>query len=283
MPTVRTGALNRISWLQSVPFFGVHLVALTAPLVGVRWSYIILAVGLYYTRMLAITAGFHRYFSHRSFKTSRVGQFLLALVGTMSVQKGVLWWSALHRHHHKNSDTEDDIHSPSRHGFWWAHCGWILARRYEATDFEAIKDFARYPELRWLNKWHLAPSVLLAVLLFVIGGLEWLIWGFFVSTTMLWHGTFTINSLAHLFGRRRYRTADTSRNSFLLALLTLGEGWHNNHHRYEVSCRQGFRWWEIDVTYYGLKVLSWFGIVWDLRKPPYDLVPDASDRLTAPA
>jgi stearoyl-CoA desaturase (delta-9 desaturase) len=192
----------------------------------------------------------------------------MAFMATTSTQKGVLWWAANHRHHHRYSDTEEDLHSPTIFGFWWAHVGWILSDKYQDTRVDLIRDFDRYPELRWLNRYHLVPPVMLATALFLIGGWGTLVWGFFVSTVALWHSSFTINSLSHVFGRRRYETPDTSRNSLFLALLTLGEGWHNNHHHYMASVRQGFFWWEVDVSYYTLKVLSWFHVVWDLRQPP---------------
>ena len=185
-----------------------------------------------------------------------------------SAQKGVLWWAGHHRWHHRYSDTEEDLHSPMRFGFWWSHVGWILSDTYDRTELNLIRDFAKYPELRWLDRHFLVPPVTLAVTLFLLGGWGALVWGFFLSTVLLWHGSFTVNSLAHLFGRRRYPTADTSRNNWLLALITLGEGWHNNHHHYMASVRQGFFWWELDVTYYVLKVLAWMRIVWDLRLPP---------------
>ncbi|HSP98064.1 MAG TPA: acyl-CoA desaturase [Candidatus Dormibacteraeota bacterium] len=236
--------------------------------------------------MFGVTAGYHRYFSHRSYKTGRVFQFVLALLGTLAVQKGVLWWSANHRVHHKYSDQEGDVHSPVRNGFWWSHVGWILAEDWEETQYDRIPDMARYPELRWLNEHYLVPPVALATLLFLVGGLQWLVWGFFISTTVLWHSTFTINSLSHVFGRRRYETGDASRNNVWLALLTMGEGWHNNHHRYMNSVRQGFFWWEVDASYYILKALSWLGLVWDLHQPPARLrLPEAQDagRLRAEA
>lgn len=208
-------------------------------------------------------------------------QFVFALLGTTAAQKGPLWWAALHRHHHRYADTEEDIHPPTVKGFWWSHVGWILSPRYEETRFHAIRDFARFPELRFLNRYHLLPPVALAVGLFLLGwalhhgapslgtsGWQLLVWGFFLSTVLLWHVTFCVNSLAHVFGRRRFETADTSRNSFLLALFTFGEGWHNNHHRFPGSERQGFFWWEVDFTHYLLKLLSWCGLVWDLREPP---------------
>jgi stearoyl-CoA desaturase (delta-9 desaturase) len=258
---------EKINWLASIPFIGVHLMCLFVFYVGARPVDVAVCVGLYVLRMWGITAGFHRYFSHRAYKTNRVFQFLLALVGTLSVQKGVLWWAAHHRHHHRYSDQVEDIHSPVQKGFWWSHVSWILCDKYGATKYEAIKDFARFPELVLLNRFHLVPGVLLAVALYFIGGFSLLVWGFFVSTTLLYHGTFTINSLSHVFGTRRYKTTDTSRNNWLLALLTLGEGWHNNHHYHQNTANQGWFWWEVDLSYYSLKALSWVGVVSDLRLP----------------
>jgi stearoyl-CoA desaturase (delta-9 desaturase) len=263
---LKSGA--RIPLLRAVPFTLVHLAGFAAFFVEFRWSFVILCLVLYAIRMFFVTAGYHRYFSHRSYKTSRVFQFILAFMAMSSAQKGVLWWAAHHRNHHRFSDTEEDLHSPMQFGFWWSHVGWILSDSYNKTEMHMIRDFAKFPELRWLDRYHLIPPVVLAVALFLFGGWGALVWGFFISTVLLWHGSFTINSLAHLFGRRRYPTTDTSRNNWWLALITLGEGWHNNHHHYMASVRQGFFWWEIDVTYYVLKMLSWCRIVWDLRIPP---------------
>jgi stearoyl-CoA desaturase (Delta-9 desaturase) len=253
---------------SGLPFFLVHLACVLVFFVEFSWGAVAVCLGLFWLRMFSVTAGYHRYFSHRSFKTGRTFQFVLALLGTLAVQKGVLWWAANHRRHHKYSDLEGDIHSPVQSGFWRSHVGWILAVDYDATDYDRIPDLAKYPELRWLNDHFLVPPVALAALLYLVGGPSWLVWGFFVSTTVLWHATFTINSLAHVYGSRRYATPDQSRNNLWLALLTMGEGWHNNHHHYMNSVRQGFFWWEIDATYYVLRALSWFGIVWDLIQPP---------------
>ena len=263
---------ERIPVIRVIPFAAVHLVCLGVFWMGVRWTDLVLCLSLYYVRMFFVTAGYHRYFSHRSYKTSRPFQFVLAFLAMTSSQKGILWWAAHHRAHHQYSDTERDIHSPKQDGFWWSHVGWILSDAYELTDVARIRDFVKFPELRWLNRRFLVPPVSLAVVLFLAGGWRALLWGFFVSTVLLWHGSFCVNSLAHVFGRRRYETTDTSRNSLLIALLTLGEGWHNNNHRYMSSVRQGFFWWEIDGTYYALKALSWFGLVWDLRAPPPELL-----------
>ncbi len=276
---MRDAANERFS-LSQVPFWAIHLLAFAGVCwVGFSWWGLALAVGMYYLRMFGITAGFHRYFSHRGFKTSRPVQFALAFLGTTSVQKGVLWWAAHHRWHHLHSDDEHDIHSPKQRGFWWSHLGWILSHRYNETDFKRIKDFAKYPELRWINRWHLVPPAIFGAVIYLVGGLEAFVWGFLVSTVALWHGTFFINSLAHVYGSRRYDTSDTSRNSLMLALLTMGEGWHNNHHHYQSTANQGFFWWEIDASYYTLRAMSSVGLVWDLRRPPERILRPTFDDL----
>jgi stearoyl-CoA desaturase (delta-9 desaturase) len=258
----------RLQLVSSLPFALFHLAALSVFFVHFRWSYLITCVLLYEIRMLFVTAGYHRYFSHRSFKTSRWFQFVLAWMAMSSSQKGVLWWAAHHRHHHRYSDQEDDLHSPTLFGFWWSHVGWILSDRYNDTNLKYIGDFAKFPELRWLNKYYLIPPAVLGIALFGIGGWGLFAWGFCLSTVLLWHGTFTINSLSHIFGKRRFPTTDTSKNNWLLALVTLGEGWHNNHHYFMASARQGFYWWEVDITYYMLRIFSWFGLVRELRRVP---------------
>jgi stearoyl-CoA desaturase (delta-9 desaturase) len=231
--------------------------------------------------MFAITGFYHRYFSHKTFHTSRAAQFLFALLGATAVQRGPLWWSYQHRHHHKHSDEEEDVHSPTIRGFWWSHIGWITSARNFPTDYSQVRDLAKFPELVFLNRFDTLVPFLLAIMLFTLGhflgaffpGLgvtSWqlLVWGFFISTTVLFHATSSINSLAHLLGKRRYETQDNSRNSLLLALITLGEGWHNNHHRFMTATRQGFYWWEIDISYYALKALSWTGLIWNLKPVP---------------
>ncbi|MCA9693699.1 MAG: acyl-CoA desaturase [Myxococcales bacterium] len=244
----------------------IHLLPLCALYTGATTADWICCGALYFVRMFAVTGGYHRYFSHRTFKTSRVFQFLLAFLAMSSSQRGVLWWAQKHRHHHKFSDTPWDIHSPAQQGFFHSHLGWIYDHN-EDTDLDKIRDFAKYPELLWLNKYWAVPPTVLALVVWLALGWSGLWIGFMLSTTILWHGTFTINSLSHVFGSRRFATEDTSRNNWLLALITLGEGWHNNHHRHMTSTRQGFYWWEIDITYMILKALSWLGIVWDLREP----------------
>lgn len=258
--------------MRSIPFFLMHLACIAVFLVPFSWKWVGLCFAMYGLRMFAITAGYHRYFSHRSYKMNRIPQFLMALLGTTALQKGALWWAGNHRHHHKFSDQAEDIHSPLQRGFWWSHVGWILSSDYDETRWDLVQDLSKYSELRWLNRHPYFVGALLGVLIFVLGGWSAFVWGFVVSTVLLWHGTFTINSLSHVFGTRRYQTRDTSRNNFWLALITLGEGWHNNHHRYMSSARQGFYWWEIDLSYYALTALSWFGVVRDLRMPPLELL-----------
>ena len=259
---------ERISLTASIPFVLLHVLALVGAIVlPFRWYYPLVALGLYYVRMFGVTAGYHRYFAHRSFKTGRFFQFLLAALAETSVQKGVLWWSGHHRDHHRDADTPADIHSPVQRGFWWSHVGWFMSARYDEAPLENIKDFAKYPELRFLSRHYWLTPTLMGLALLAIGGWPLACWGFGVSTVLLWHGTFTINSLSHVFGKRRYPTADDSRNNWLLAIVTMGEGWHNNHHHFAASARQGFYWWEVDATYYVLRALAAVGLVWDLKQP----------------
>ncbi len=259
--------------LEGVPFVLLHFVPLLALLPGVEVRPIdwIVCGALYFVRMFGVTGAYHRYFAHRTYKTSRWFQFVLAFLAQSSSQKGALWWAAHHRHHHKYSDQPEDIHSPVQRGFWYAHVGWMFDDT-EATDYSKIKDFAKYPELVWLNKYWWVPPTVLGFAVFLALGWSGLLIGFALSTVLLWHGTFTINSLTHLFGKRVYPTTDDSRNSMFFALITMGEGWHNNHHYYQACTRQGFHWWQIDMTYYVLKAMSWVGLVWDIREPPKEVV-----------
>lgn len=276
-----TPADRGISWLATLPFFSLHV--MTLGVIWVGWSpvAVLVCLALYWVRMFAITGFYHRYLSHRTYKTSRWFQFLFAVVGNSSTQKGPLWWAAHHRHHHQYSDDDDDVHSPTRRGFLYAHVGWIFDRANSPTRMRLIPDLAKFPELRALNRFDALIPILLGASCFGLGvlldatapslgtsGMQMLVWGFFISTVVLAHSTFTINSLSHLIGRRRFETTDTSRNNLALAFLTMGEGWHNNHHFYPTSTRQGFYWWEIDVTYYGLYILSKLGLIWDLKRVP---------------
>jgi stearoyl-CoA desaturase (delta-9 desaturase) len=271
------GSADRTDWVAAIPFLAVHLAPLAAVFVAVTWQDWLLCAVLYVTRMFFITAGYHRYFSHRSYRMGRVAQFLMAFGGTAAVQKGPLWWASHHRLHHRYTDLDDDVHSP-RDGFWWSHVGWILSTRYKSTDLSAIKDFASYPELRFVERHSWIGPWVTAIGCFLIGGWGGLLIGFFLSTVLLWHGTFMVNSVAHLIGRRRYATPDTSRNSMIVALITGGEGWHNNHHYLPASARQGFTWWEIDPTWYALKALAAVRVIHDLKDPPARLLDQARVR-----
>jgi stearoyl-CoA desaturase (delta-9 desaturase) len=263
---------EKVNWVSSIPFLAFHVVALVGTIVfGITPIALALFVVMVWGRIWFITAGYHRYFAHRSYRTSRAFQLFLAVGGVMCVQKGPLWWAGHHREHHRNSDTENDVHSPLK-GFWWSHVGWILCDKFGEAPLERIKDFAKYPELRFIEKWNGTFALLTALLCLLIGGWSGLFFGFFMSTVVLWHNTFLVNSVAHVFGRRRYVTDDTSRNNFLIALTTHGEGWHNNHHYYQASARNGFFWWEIDLTYQSLRVLSWFNIVRDLKVPSAEML-----------
>jgi stearoyl-CoA desaturase (delta-9 desaturase) len=284
---------DRVDWVRCLPFIALHLGCLGVLATGASAVAVGTAVVLYFVRMFAVTGVYHRYFSHKTYATSRAGQFLLALFGSTTVQRGPLWWAYHHRHHHRHSDAADDAHSPHVHGFWWSHIGWITSRRNFPTDYSKVPDLARYPELVFLNRFDSLMPLVFAGAVWGFGrglevhapglgtnGWQMLSWGFFVSTTALFHGTSCINSMAHLAGRRRYRTDDDSRNSFILSVVTLGEGWHNNHHRYQAAARNGFFWWEIDVTYYLLRALAWTGLIWNLNPVPASVLAEgaAADR-----
>lgn len=269
-----------IQWLRISPFILLHLACLAVFWVGVSKFAVLFMLGFYLIRMFAITAFFHRYLSHKTFQTSRIVQFVFILIGTMSAQRGPLWWAAHHRYHHRFTDTEQDPHS-STHGFWYSHVGWFLNDQNFNIRKEVVKDWLKYPELIWLDRFSLPVVLVTAAAIYGLGewlavaypqlatsGPQLLVWGFVISTVLLIHATLCINSLAHLYGSRDFDTQDQSRNNFFLSMITLGEGWHNNHHFYAGSTRQGFYWWQIDVTYYLLKVMSWFGLVWGLKPIP---------------
>ena len=256
-----------IMYPSAIPFVLAHLACLGAIWTGVTLEAAAIGVGLYWLRIFAIGAGYHRYFSHRAYETSRLFQFVLAALSQSTAQKSVLWWAANHRDHHLHSDTELDVHSPRHFGFIYSHLGWIFARRHNETNLTRVADLARYPELMWLHRYELAPPVALAAGCFLAAGWPGLVVGFFWSTVAVYHATFCINSLAHVAGGRRYITGDDSRNNWLLAIFTMGEGWHNNHHAFQSSARQGFRWWEYDPTFYLLKLLERLGLVWNLKRP----------------
>lgn len=258
-------------------FLGFHVLAVVGTAVfGMDAPTLALCASLYAVRMFGVTAGYHRYFSHRTYKTSRAFSLVLAFLAETSAQRGVIWWARQHRHHHRFSDQPEDVHSPIK-GFWWSHMGWLFDQSVWSTA-DTVRDLERDPALRWLDRHWLVPPVVLGALCFFIGGPRALFGGFFLSTILLFHGTFTINSLSHVWGGRRFETDDTSRNNAVLALVTLGEGWHNNHHHYMRSCRQGFAWWEVDITYFVLRCLALVGLVRDLREPPAEAMAAAGRR-----
>jgi stearoyl-CoA desaturase (Delta-9 desaturase) len=292
---------KRVSHLRLAPFWAMHLACLWVIWTGVSPVAVAVAGALYFIRMHAITGWYHRYFSHRTFKTGRTMQFLWAFIGNSSAQRGALHWAAHHRNHHRFSDLPDDPHSPAVHGFWTSHMLWFGKRENSTAQSRSCKDFAKFPELMFLDRFDFVAPLCLGAFLLSLGwllgraapglhtnGRQMLVWGFFISTIALYHGTFCINSLGHIMGRQRYRTGDDSKNSLLLALITLGEGWHNNHHHYANTVRQGFRWWEIDMSYYILWGFSKMGLVWDLKPVPRHLLHDepkmeGSDWIPVPA
>ena len=289
-PEVIRNQPERMEWGRLVPFAILHLGCFGVIWVGWSWVAVATAAFLYFARMFLVTGFYHRYFSHKTFRMSRAAQFVFAFLGLTCTQRGALWWAWVHRHHHKHSDELEDFHSPRMQGFWWAHIGWITSSCNFPTDYSKIKDLAKYPELVFLNRFDLIGPIFLALSMLSWGWFleknfpasgtspaQMLVWGFFISTTVLFHGTCFINSLAHVLGKKRYPTKDDSRNSMILAFITLGEGWHNNHHRYQATARQGFFWWEFDPTFYMLKVLSWLGIVRDLKPVPESAYREAEE------
>ena len=276
---------EKLSLLVSLPFISVHIGALFALTISPSPFALFMVFLMYFIRMFGITAGFHRFFSHKTFKTSRAFQFILAYLATSSAQMGPIWWASHHRHHHKYTDEIEDPHTPTLKGFFWAHVGWIMSPSNVPTKEEYVGDLKRFPELIFLDKYHYLASFSMAVSLFALGeymalnhsqygtnGIELLMWGFFVSTVILYHATFTVNSVCHVIGYRTYDTKDGSVNNWLVAILTLGEGWHNNHHAFPNSERQGHKWYQIDICHYILWSLSKIGIVWDIRDVPDDSI-----------
>ena len=257
----------------SLVFAAIHLAALGVFLTPFHPVLAWMALALYLVRMFGVTAGYHRYFSHRAYKLDRGAQFLMACLAQTSGQKGVLWWAALHRQHHRHADQPEDVHSPVHDSFWWSHVGWVLSNAYDHPDLSRLRDLGCFPELNWLDRFHWVPALALALgtaawgRLAGVGALPALAW-WALSTALLYHATFFINSLAHVWGTRRFDTPDRSRNNALLALLTLGEGWHNNHHAFPGVSRQGLRWWELDLTQICLRGLALLGVVRDLKVHP---------------
>ena len=263
---------DHFDWWNFLPMGIMHLGLIGIWWTGFTWVSVSLCVFLYVARVFGITAGYHRYFSHRGYKTSRVFQFVLAFLGATAMQKGPLWWSAKHREHHRDTDEPEDAHSPRHYGFFDAHIGWVYREARSSPDMDLIKDFSKYPELRWIERHQYMPGIITAVVCTLLGGWSGFLVGFLLSTILVYHATFTINSLDHMFGRQRYLTGDDSRNNWVMAILSMGEGWHNNHHYYPATARNGFFWWEFDPTYYMLVGLEKVGLVWDLRQPPKSIL-----------
>jgi len=269
---------KEIDWARVIPYIIIHLSLISLFFVGVSEIAIAIFLIMYGIRMFAITGFYHRYFSHKTFKTSRIMQFIFAVVGASAVQRGPIWWAAHHREHHMHSDTINDKHSPKAHSFFWSHTGWFLTKANFLTHTKMVKELSRFPELRLIDRFDVIIPIATCISLYFLGdfllinhpslntsGVQLLSWGFVLSTVILYHSTFLVNSVAHLWGTTRYNTKDESKNNFLIALLTFGEGWHNNHHHYPGSARQGFYWWEVDLTYYLLKLMSALGLIWDIR------------------
>ena len=280
LTSVPAGRAHQVDYTRVLPFIALHLACFAVFWVGVSWVAVAVFAFSYLVRMFAITAFYHRYFSHRAFKASRPVQFVFAIIGASATQRGPLWWAAHHRRHHKQADRNGDPHTP-RKGLLWSHMGWFLSRSHFGTEWSQIPDLAKFPELRWLDRFDIVVPFAYAAGMFGLGvlidrafpslgtsGGQMLVWGYFMSTVALIHVTLTINSLAHRFGTRRFNTPDRSRNNPWLALLTLGEGWHNNHHHFPGSARQGFFWWELDISYLVLKVMARAGLVRDLKPVP---------------
>ena len=269
---------KEIDWGRVIPYIIIHLSIFSVFFVGISSTAFVVFIMMFAIRMFAITGFYHRYFSHKTFKTSRLMQFIFAVIGASAVQRGPIWWAAHHREHHMHSDTIHDKHSPKAHSFFWSHTGWFLTKANFLTHTKMVKELSRYPELRLIDRFDIVIPILTCIILYGAGewllafypdlntnGLQLVSWGFILSTVVLYHSTFLVNSVAHLWGTRRYDTDDSSRNNFLIALLTFGEGWHNNHHHFPGSAKQGFYWWEVDLTYYLLKMMSLFGFIWDIR------------------
>ena len=272
--------LESLNWLRIIPFIILHIACFAIFWVGWSPIAVIFCVAFYALRMVGITAFYHRYFAHKAFKAGRITQFVFALIGSAATQRGPLWWASHHRHHHKYSDTHQDIHSPKK-GFFWSHMGWFLSNKNFKTQLDLIPDFARFKELVLLDRFDILVPLSCIALMYITGsllnylfpslgtsGLQMVVWGYVVSTVALLHATLSINSVAHKVGSRRFATSDTSRNNFLLALITFGEGWHNNHHQFPYCARQGFRWWEIDLSYYLIKLMEKIGLVWNVKPGP---------------
>lgn len=270
---------DHIDLSRIIPFIALHVACLAVFYVGYSHTALLVMVISYLIRMFAITAFFHRFFSHKTFKTFPWVQVVFAIIGTSATQRGPLWWAAHHRNHHRHSDQDADVHTPGK-GFWESHMLWFLRKKNFPTNHGQVKDLTAVKSLYWIDRYDMLFPVLYGLFLYLLGswvaasypslgtsGGQFLVWGYFISTVLLAHVTFSINSIAHLIGKRDYQTNDNSKNNFVLAVLTLGEGWHNNHHCAPGSIRQGFKGWQIDISFYVLKCMEWCGLIWDVKYP----------------
>jgi stearoyl-CoA desaturase (delta-9 desaturase) len=257
--------------LQIAVFWTVQASALLVFAVPFRWAFVALWAASHFLRAIGLTLAFHRYFAHRAFKMNRAARFVWAFIGTAAMQKGPLWWAGHHVNHHRFADREGDPHSPMVSGFYYAHIGWFLNdSKYDSVEASnpVIRDFSKVPEIAWLEKYFFLPPLALAATMFLLGGLPWLVWGFCLPTMTLAHSTFAINTVNHMFGSRRFETLDESRNNPLTAFFAVGEGWHNNHHRYQRAARNGFYWWEFDPTWYVIGAMGAVGLASEIQAVP---------------
>jgi stearoyl-CoA desaturase (Delta-9 desaturase) len=264
--------------LQMTIFWIVQASALLVLTVPFRWAYVGLWAASHFVRALGLTLMYHRYYAHRAFKMNRGARFVWTLIGTAAMQKGPIWWAGHHVTHHKFADREGDPHSPMISGFYYAHVGWFLHdTKYDALEANnpVVRDFAKFPEIAWLEKYHIVAPTVLAIAMYAYGGWPWLVYGFCLPTMTLAHATFCINTVNHLFGSRRFETLDDSRNNPITAFFAVGEGWHNNHHRYQRAARNGFYWWEFDLTWYTMKAMAALGLVWDMQQVPKRIYEEA--------
>jgi stearoyl-CoA desaturase (Delta-9 desaturase) len=253
--------------LSLAPLLTVHLALLAIPFIEWSWWYVVWIVVLTRVIGLGVTVGLHRYFSHRSFKTPRWCQFLLAAAGCSALQKGPLWWAIHHRLHHRHSDDLGDPHSPVMDGFLYGHMGWLFARDLMHPDEKIVHDLTKYPELVWLDRFWMLPGLLLAAACFALGGWGGLVYGYCLSVVLIFQITFAVNSFGHLFGPQRFDTGEGSRNNMLLGYLAMGDGWHNNHHRAPYSARHGFAWYELDMSFMFIRLMRLVGLAWDVKVP----------------
>ncbi len=233
------------------------------------WTNVIVALALHWLAVgLGISLGYHRLHTHRGYKTSRAFEYFLAICGTLTLEGGPIFWVATHRVHHQHSDHDGDPHTPHDGGFW-AHVGWILFghTRHNNTVLMSkyAPDLGADPFYRWLNSYHYVPLILLGIVLLAVGGWGMVLWGIALRVTVGLHATWLVNSATHMWGSRRFPTRDDSKNSWWVALLTFGEGWHNNHHAHPVSARHGLAWYEFDVSWITLKALRALGVVRELK------------------